>query len=47
LAKAREARLALAERRRVGPETGWYGSPDWRLNAIEANATASLLERHG
>jgi hypothetical protein len=47
LARAREARLALTERRRRGAETGWYGSPDWRLNAVEANAAAGLLERHG
>jgi hypothetical protein len=46
-ARAREAGLALAARRRRGTETGWYGRPDWRLNAVEANAAASLLERHG
>ena len=49
LAKARAARLALAERRRLGAETGWHreGTADWRLSATEANAGAALLERHG
>jgi hypothetical protein len=49
LAKARAARLALAERRRPGAETGWprEGTADWRLSATEANAGAALLERHG
>ena len=51
LANARAARLALAERRRLGEavarHTGWYARPDWRLNATEANAGAALLERHG
>jgi hypothetical protein len=49
LAKARAARLALAARRRLGAETGWHAPrrPQERLNAIEANAGASLLERHG
>jgi hypothetical protein len=46
LAKARAARAAITARR-LGAETGWYGRPDWRMNAIEANAGASLLERHG
>jgi len=49
LAKAREARAAVAARRRLGAATGWHapGRGDWRLNAIEANAAASLLERYG
>ena len=49
LAKAREARLALAERRRLGAEPGWHreGTADWRLSATEANSGAALLERHG
>jgi hypothetical protein len=47
LAKARAARMALAERRRLGAETGWHRAGQERLDAIEANAGASLLERHG
>jgi hypothetical protein len=46
LAKARAARAAI-KARRLGHETGWYARPDWRLNALEANAAAGLLERHG
>lgn len=49
LQRAREARAALTERRRLGAETGWHNPnrPDWRLNATEANTGAALLERHG
>jgi hypothetical protein len=47
LAKARAARAAVAARRRLGAETGWHARGEWRLNAIEAHAAASLLERHG
>ena len=33
--------------RRRGGATGWYGRPDWRLDAHEAHAAAALLEGHG
>ena len=33
--------------RRRGGITGWYGRPDWRLDAHEAHAAAALLEGHG
>jgi hypothetical protein len=33
--------------RRRGAASGWYGRPDWRLDAHEAHAAAALLEGHG
>jgi hypothetical protein len=47
LAKARAARAALLARLRSGRETGWHVRPDERLDAFQAGAAATALERQG